>query len=90
MSCDKLAFWPKHYQHLKFLLKAVNTPVELHFSTSAYLNTSVTIFLALYVKILKTSAMPPAELQEPQKLKKSKKSKKLIKIPLIIPGVHSA
>ena len=86
MSCDKLVFWPEHYQHPGSLLLAVNTSVELHLSTSAHLSTSVTMLSALYVENPITSATASVE---PQKSKKSKKSKK-IKIPSTIPGVRPA
>ena len=87
MSCDKLAFWPGHYQHPESLPKMVNTSVELHLSTSVYLSTSATMLLAPHVENPTTSATAPAE---PQKLKKSKKSKesKLIEIPPAIPGIQ--
>ena len=86
MSCDKLAFWPGHCQHPGSFPKTVNTPVKLHFSTSAHLSTSATMLLAPYVKNPTTSATAPAE---PQKSKKSKESKP-IEIPPAIPGIRSA
>ena len=84
ISCNKLAFWPGHYQHLSSLPLAVNTLVESHFSTSAYLSTSVTIPSAPHIDNYTTSATAPAEPQ------KSKKSKKLIRIPPTISGVRPA
>ena len=94
MSCDKLVFWPEHCQHPESLSKAVNTPVELFFttisaylSTSAHLGTSANIPLALHVDNPITSATAPAE---PQKLKISKKLKKSIEILPAIPDVRPA
>ena len=86
MSCDKLAFWPGHCQHLRSLLLAVNTLVKLHLSTSTHLRTSAFMPLALHMKNSTTSVTAPSELQ------KSKKSKKLkpIKISPAIPGVQPA
>ena len=86
MSCDKLTFWPRHCQHLDAMSLMVNTLVESHLSTSAYLSTSATMPSAPPVKNPTTSTTAPAESQ---KLKKSKKSKP-IEIPLAIPGVQSA
>ena len=87
MSCNKFAFWPEHYQHPESSLLVVNTPIELHFSTSAYLRTSAIMLLASYVKNPITSVTASTE---PQKSKKSKKSKKSIEIPLAISGVRPA
>ena len=86
MSCDKLAFWLGHCQHLGFMPLMVNTPVELYLSTSAHISTSAIILLAPHVKNLTTSVTAPVE---PQKSKKSKKSKP-IKIPSAIPDVWPA
>ena len=61
----------------------VNTPVELHLSTNAYLSTSATISSASHVKNPITSATTPAEPQKSKKLKP-------IKIPPAIPGVWLA
>ena len=69
MSCDKLAFWPGHCQYPGSFSKTINTPVELHLSTSAHLSTSTIMLSALYVENPITSATAPAK---PQKLKKSK------------------
>ena len=90
MSCDKLIFWPRHCQHPGTLPAVVNTLVESHFSTSAYLKTSATMPLAPHVENSSTSTMAPVEPQEPQKSKKSKKSIKSIKIPPAIPGIWPA
>ena len=84
ISCDKLAFWPRHCQHPESLLKTVNTPVESHFSTNVHLSTSATMLSAPHVKNPTTSMTAPAE---PQKSKKSKESKP-IKTPPAIPGVR--
>ena len=86
MSCDKLAFWPRHCQHPGSFPKMVNTSIELYLSTSMYLSTSAIMLLATHVKNPITSAIAPAESQ---KLKKSKKSKP-IEIPPAIPGVQLA
>ena len=79
MSCDKLAFWSGHYQHLSSLPLAVNTPVESHFSTSAHLSTSAIMLLAPHMNNPTTSATAPAE---------SQKSTKSIKIPPAIPAYN--
>ena len=81
MSCDKLAFWPRHCQHPGSELLAVNTPVELHLSTSVHLSTSANMPLAPHVKNPTTSVTAPAE---PQKSKRSNE------IPPAIPGVRLA
>ena len=86
MSYNKLAFWLGYCQHPGFLLLAVNTPIELHFSTSAHLSTSITMPLALHVENPITSAAASAEPQKSKKLKKLKK----IEIPLAIPGIRLA
>ena len=91
MNCDKLTFWPRHCQHPGSLPAAVNTPVELHLSTSMHLRASATIPLAPHVDNPITSS---TALAEPQKvyikaknLKNSKKSN-AIKIPQAIPGIQ--
>ena len=61
MSCDKLAFGPGYCQHPGSFPKTVNTPVESHLSTSAYLSTSATMLLALHMENSTTSATAPAE-----------------------------
>ena len=64
MSCDKLTFWPGHYQHLGSLPVVVNIPVKSHLSTSAHLKISATMFLAPHVKNPTTSATAPAKPQK--------------------------
>ena len=61
MSCDKLIFWPRHYQHPGSLLAAVNTPVKSHLSTSTHLRTSATMPSAPHVDNPTTSSVAPAE-----------------------------
>ena len=72
MSCDKLAFWLRHYQHLSSLPLVINTPIESHLSTSVHFSTSVTMLLTPHMDDTTTSATASAK---PQKLKKSKKLK---------------
>ena len=90
MSCDKLTFWPEYCQHLGSLPAAVNTPVELHLSTSAHPKTSAIMLSAPYVDNPTTSSTAPAEPQnvhtKAKKLKKSKKSN-AIETPQAIPGM---
>ena len=92
MSYDKLTFWPGHCQYPGSLSAAVNTPVESYLSTSAYLRTSATMFLALHVDNSTTSSTAPAEPQNMHtKAKNSKTSKKsnAIKTPQAIPSMRS-
>ena len=84
MSCDKLVFWSRHCQHPGALSLTVNTPVELHLSTSMHLSTSAYMPLAPHMDNSITSA---TALTEPQNSKKSKKLTK-IKIPPAIPDVR--
>ena len=92
MSCDKLIFWPEHYQHPGFLPAAINIPIKSHLSTSVHLRTSATILLAPHVDNPITSSTTSAESQNVHiKAKKSKNSKKSIAIetPQAIPGMRS-
>ena len=61
MSCDKLAFWPGYYQHPRSSSLAVNTPVELYFSTSMHLRTSTIMPLAPHIENPTTSVTALAE-----------------------------
>ena len=91
MSCDKLTFWPEHYQYLGSLPAAVNTPVESHLSTSMYLRTSATMLLVPHMDNPTTSSTAPTEPQNMHtKAKNLKNSKKLnaIKTPQAIPGIQ--
>ena len=72
MSCDKLAFWPKHCQHLGSVPLMVNILIESHLSTSVHFSTSATISSALHVENSTTSTTAPAE---PQKSKSQNQSK---------------
>lgn len=82
MSCNKLVFWPRHYQHSD-TLPAVNTLVKLNLTVDA------TMFLVSYVVNPINST---AALTKPQKIhtKQSCRSKKvkLIKILQFIPDIH--
>ena len=88
MSYDKLTFWPGHCQHPGSIPTAVNTPVELHLSTSAHLRTSATMPSAPHVDNPTTSSTALAELQNVHtKVKNSKKSN-AIKTSQAIPGMQ--
>ena len=88
MSCDKVTFWPRHCQHLGSLPAAVNTPVELHFSTSAHLRTSATMPLAPHVDNPITSSTTSAEPQNVHTKAKNSKKSNVIKTSQAIPGMR--
>ena len=90
MSCDKLTFWPEHYQHPDSLPAAINTLVESHLNTSTHLRTSAAMPLVLHMNNPTTSL---AALAKPQNVRtKSKNSKNLnvIKTPQAILGTRLA